>query len=312
MVEMKYTPPKGGKHSTSSRSGGESGTEKIKGIFSTQSVVKVGTGTTTRRTIQKTYWHAQEQDEGGIEIQPLNRNYIPSGPKRKVSKDDFLQKFSPEPEFYVTTVFPKMKELNQTIVRGEKNREQGATYSAEFEFSEAVKVDEENVRANFGLGLTYMDRGEKGKANDIFERLVKLDAAFEEEHKHLFNDFGINLRKNRMFDQAIEYYERALQLTQHDEHLHCNIARAYYEKGDIRKCVDHLKKAVRLRPDLDEARQFWSYLQRKKYINENYPGPSAASTQSSNGESSKAKANETSPQEPSGKQTSGTSHKLEL
>lgn len=45
MVEMKYTPPKGGKHSTSSRSGGESGTEKIKGIFSTQSVVKVGTGT---------------------------------------------------------------------------------------------------------------------------------------------------------------------------------------------------------------------------------------------------------------------------
>ena len=31
---------------------------------------------------------------------------------------------------------------------------------------------------------------------EIFHRLVKLDATFETEHKHLFNDFGINLRKN--------------------------------------------------------------------------------------------------------------------
>ncbi len=306
MVDMKYTPPKSGTDKSQSRSSTELESEKIKGIFSTQSVVKVGTGSTTRRTIQKTYWHAHELDDGALEIQPLNRNYIPSGPKRKLSKDDFLQKFSPEPEFYVTTVFPKMKELNQTIVRGEKHREQGASYSAEFEFSQAVSVDEENVRANFGLGLTYMDRGEKGKANDIFERLVKLDAAFEEEHKHLFNDFGMNLRKNRMFDQAIEYYDRALKLTQQDEHLHCNIARAYYEKGDIRKCVDHLKKAVKLNPSMEETRQFWDYLHRKKYITEEYPVP-VARTANGNEKKAPAKANEKTE-----KTASATSHKLDL
>ena len=92
---------------------------------------------------------------------------IPSGPKRKIPKDEFLQKFSPEPEFYVSTVFPKMKELSGTITRGEKHRANGELYSAEFEFGQALKVDEENVRANFGLGLTYMERGEKNKANDI-------------------------------------------------------------------------------------------------------------------------------------------------
>ncbi|MFW5487842.1 MAG: tetratricopeptide repeat protein [Desulfovibrio sp.] len=310
MVDMKYTPPKGGSgkrpsaHPSSTLS-----SEKIKGIFSTQSVVKVGTGTTTRRTIQKTYWHAQELDEGSLEIQPLNRNYIPSGPKRKVSKDDFLQKFSPEPEFYVTTVFPKMKELTQTIERGEKHRKQGASYSAEFEFGQAVKVDEENVRANFGLGLTYMDRGEKGKANDIFERLVKLDAAFEKEHKHLFNDFGINLRKNRMFDQAIEYYERALKLTQQDEHLYCNIARAYYEKGDIRKCVDNLKKAVKLNSEMEEVRQFWDYLHRKKYISEEYPGSASKTGNGSRAASGGGSAKSNGKKE---KTVPETSHKLEL
>ncbi|MBU1611240.1 MAG: hypothetical protein KKC99_05280, partial [Proteobacteria bacterium] len=160
------------------------GQKKIKGVFSTQAVQKVGTGTTSRKTIQKTYWFVEETEDGEIvQVQPLNVNYIPSGPKRDVPKEDFLEKFNPEPEFYTTTVYPKIRELDDTIVRGEKHRESGNAYSAEFEFKQATNVDEENVRANFGLGLTYLDRGDDTKANDIFERLVKLDAAFEPEHK---------------------------------------------------------------------------------------------------------------------------------
>jgi tetratricopeptide (TPR) repeat protein len=229
-------------------------------------VVKVGTGTTTRRTIQKTYWSVQELENGAIEIQPLNKNYVPSGPKRKVGKDDFLAKFSPEPEFYVSTVLPRMQDLETTIVRGEKHRERGENYSAEFEFKNAATVDEENVRANFGLGLTYLDRGEKTKANDIFERLVKLEASFESEHKHLFNDFGINLRKNGMIDQALDYYLRAAELTTDDEHLYHNIARAYYEKGELKNCVKYLKKCLELNPELEEAKLFWNFLEGKGFV----------------------------------------------
>ncbi len=62
------------------------GAEKIKGVFSTQSVAKVGTGTTQRRTIQKTYWSGDELDDGRIDVQPLNRNYVPSGPKRTIDR----------------------------------------------------------------------------------------------------------------------------------------------------------------------------------------------------------------------------------
>lgn len=117
------------------------GAEKIKGVFSTQTISKVGTGTTQRRSIQKSYWSAEELEDGRIEIQPLNSNYVPSGPKRKVARDDFLSKFNPEPEFYITTVFPAIKQLDETITRGEKHRERGAAYSAEFEFKQAASVD---------------------------------------------------------------------------------------------------------------------------------------------------------------------------
>ncbi|WP_052812692.1 tetratricopeptide repeat protein [Desulfonatronum thioautotrophicum] len=240
--------------------------ERIKGVFSTQILSKVGTGTTMRKTIQKSYWFANELDDQTIEIQPLNVNYVPSGPKNIIPKDEFLDKFSPEPEFYTVTVMPKMRELEKTVARGDRHRKRGETYSAELEYGNAIKVDEENVRANFGLGLTYLERGNTDKAQDIFERLVKIEAAYEPEHKHLFNEFGISLRKNKMIDQALAYYARALELSDNDENLYCNIARLYLEHKDIPNTLEMLRKALEINPDMPEANKFMAFLKNKGLV----------------------------------------------
>ncbi|ADU63316.1 MAG: hypothetical protein KUA35_03255 [Pseudodesulfovibrio sp.] len=255
------------------------GAEKIKGVFSTQSVSKIGTGTSQRRTIQKTYWSGEELEDGTIGVQPLNRNYVPSGPKRILERDEFLTKFNPEPEFYLSTVYPAIRQMDEAVVRGEKHRERGAAYSAEFEFKQATAIDEENVRANFGLGLTYLDRGDQVKANDIFERLVGLEAAFEEEHKHLFNDFGINMRKNKMYEQALQYYLRAEGLVADDEHLFHNIARCFYEKGDVEGCKKYLRKSLEVNPDLKESRMFWAFLKSEGHVDKAEGGPGPESGQ---------------------------------
>jgi tetratricopeptide (TPR) repeat protein len=244
--------------------------EPINGVFSSQEVKKVGTGTTTRKTIQKTFWFCMEQDDGSIEVQPLNPNYVPSGPKKKVEREHFLTTFAPEPELYVSSVYPKMRELNKTVARADRYRQNKEYYSAEMEYNTALKVDEENVRANFGLGITYLDRGEKGKADSIFERLVKLDAAFDKEHKHLFNEFGINLRKNGMLDQAISYYTRAMELEGQDEHLYHNLARAYLEKKDIKHAAEYLFKSLELNPSLETSVKFLLWLEEKKLIPAEY------------------------------------------
>lgn len=234
--------------------------DKIKGVFSTQSLITIGTGTTKRKTVQKSYWFANELDDGSIEIQPLNKNYVPSGPKQVITKEELLEKYVPEPEFYTYEVLPRIKDLNKTIARADRHRMRGETYSAEFEYKNALKVDEENIRANFGLGLTYLERGDTEKANNIFERLVKLDAAFEKEHKHLFNEFGIKLRKNKMYKQCLEYYQRAMELAQDDEHLYYNIARCYFELKDFKKCKEQLEKALEINPDFVEGKKFLKFL----------------------------------------------------
>lgn len=252
---------------------------RIKGVFSSEKIAKVGAGATVRKTTQTMYWYAEEDEAGQIWIQPLNPNYVPSGPKQEISKDEFLEHYAPEPEFYTSKVYPSIRKLNQTIAKAERHRANGETYSAEMEYGHALKVDEENIRANFGLGLTYLERGETGKADNIFQRLVKMEAAFEAEHKHLFNDFGINLRKNEMYDQAVEYYARALELSPNDENLHYNMARACFAKSDLEKTVAHLRAALQLNTNLEIARKFLLYLKHNDLLPHKAPESGQAASE---------------------------------
>ncbi|MGE4290935.1 MAG: hypothetical protein AB7E32_01880 [Desulfovibrio sp.] len=252
----------------------------IRGLFSTQTVENVGTGTTQRRAISKTYWFAQENDAGLILVQPINSAFVPSGPTVEVQRELFLRDYSPEPEYYQQKVYPKLRELEQTISRAEKAREMGQAYSAEFEYGKALAIDIDNVRANFGLGLTYLDRGDTVRADDIFQRLVHLEAAFNEEHKHLFNDFGINLRKCGLIDQAVEYYSRALNMAPGDENLHYNIARAFFEKGDAARCMEHLATCLGMNASHVEAREFSEYVRKlaERIQNEGYDLDTSSAT----------------------------------
>jgi tetratricopeptide (TPR) repeat protein len=242
--------------------------QKIRGVFSSQEIKKIGTGTTVRKAIQKTFWFCEEKDDGSLEVQPLNPNFIPSGPKKNVDREYFLTHFAPEPEMYLQSVYPKMREINKVIARAERYRANSELYSAEVEYNSALKVDDENVRANFGLGITYLERGENDKAQNVFTRLVKLEAAFEEEHKHLFNEFGIKLRKNGMTDQAVAYYERALELAGQDENLLYNLARAWLEKKDTANCLDFLFKSLAINPHLEPAVKFLIWLDGKGLVPE--------------------------------------------
>ncbi len=245
---------------------GTSQQERIRGVFSTQEVRRVGTGTTSRKTITKAFHFVEQKEDGSIECQPVNANYVPSGQKRTITMEELIEKFSPEPEFYLSSVFPRMQELQRNLDNGDAHRQKNETFAAEHEYSGALALDEENVRANFGIGLTYLQRGESGKADDIFSRLVKLDAAFAPEHKHMFNEFGINLRKSKMYDQAVTYYKRALELTESDENLHVNLARAFFETKDFSDCAEHLFIALQLAPGHEQATNFLEWLMKKNLL----------------------------------------------
>lgn len=220
--------------------------ETLRCVFSTITEIKVGTGTTSKKQQSKLLWHVQQQAADEFGVRKINPHFVPIGESRIIDQEELLADFSPEVEIHNTQVEPAMCALKKTVTKGDKHRKNGEPLSAEMEYTKALDVDETNVRAIFGLGLVYLDRNDKEKSKAVFEQLLSLNAAFDIRHKHLFNDFGIALRKNELYDEAVKYYSRAVELTTDDENLYYNLSRAFYEKDDWEHCFKFASRCLEL------------------------------------------------------------------
>ena len=227
------------------------GGAKLKGVFSSPSRVDASVSPSQG----KIYWFVRPAEAGSVSIQLLDENRLPTSRRRLVSQADFLELFTPEPEL-------TYRLLTQRVAQGDAYREQGQNIEAKIEYLQALKVDEENIRANFGLGLAYLALNQLEKGRYALEKLAALDETFSPEHKHLFNEFGIALRKKGLYDEALAYYGRARTLCPDDEHLLLNIARAWLEKDDSEQSWQSLRDCLALAPDFREALAFLAYLRR--------------------------------------------------
>lgn len=208
----------------------------------------------------KSYWLARRLESGNYQLQELNELNVPVGPARKITADDFYSEYSLELDYWQQRVRPALDKQEKRLQRGEVHREQGELYSAEMEYGEALAVDENNVRATFGLGLTYLEKGDVEKAQEVFSKVLHMKTAFATEHKHMFNDFGISLRKNGMYQEALQYYSKGVDLDSDDENLFFNIARTYFEAGDWQNCFRYLTMCLEKNRGVAEAVKFCGYL----------------------------------------------------
>jgi len=237
----------------------------IEGVFCIESSSKIGTGTTAKRVKSKANYYAREMDDGSVELLLLNEKNVPVGSPEQTSKEDLLVKGMPMPQLYKEVV-SNYREVQKSIARGDKFRARNETFTAEFEYSNALNLDEQNVRANFGIGLCLLARDEKEKAKEVFERIIKIDSAFEDEHKHLFNEYGIALRKKDMAEQAVEYYTRALELSGKDENLWYNLGRTLFDLKEWDQCAQAARQCLSLNPDHPEGSKMLAYLAKKDLI----------------------------------------------
>ncbi|WP_031482918.1 tetratricopeptide repeat protein [Maridesulfovibrio frigidus] len=209
---------------------------------------------------KKTYWLVRATADEMFELQEINANHVPSGDVKIISLAEFASSYSLELDYWNDKVRKGMDNLNGALQRGESHREQGELYSAEMEYEGALEVDEDNVRATFGLGLTYLEKGDVEKAQEVFSKVLQLKTAFKPEHKHMFNDFGILMRKNGMYREALQYYNRGIDLDSEDENLFFNIARSHFEAGQWEDCVRYLTMCLEKNRGIEEARKFCSYI----------------------------------------------------
>lgn len=233
----------------------------IEGIFSSQAKGPKG----------KQYWLVKEIPGSRAEIQPVSERLTPQGPKKIITLGQLLESFEPEPDFYVAKAFkqqppeePLEREQPKPAPEQRKPKKRVAVDLEGFELLGTPEEVEKGARAGFGMALAHLKRGNAKRAREMFERLAEAEGDYAPAHKHMFNDFGISLRKERLPETSVKHYERAIGLAPGDENLHFNIARAYYDLREMDKAAEHLEKALEMEPGLMEARMFIEYIRRKR------------------------------------------------
>jgi tetratricopeptide (TPR) repeat protein len=245
--------------------------EKPLGIYSTEKSSYVGMGATRRRVINKRLWMVWEYDDSALMTQALNQNLIPYGQRRVISVREFDQGYTRERDYYIDKSTmrpiwrPAGKSEEEALAEEVSDQPAAAPEDAPaYDEDSAAKAIEHSTRAAFGMGLTHLKTGNVARAREIFEELAVKPGNFKRRHKHMFNDFGIGLRKSKLLDVALKHYHRALGLSPDDENLYHNLARVYYEQGDMEKALENLDKSLELNPDLKESKLFRRFISKKK------------------------------------------------
>jgi tetratricopeptide (TPR) repeat protein len=226
-------------------------------IYLRQEEIKLGCGSTSKTTTTENYYQVVEVDENNVEIQLLDFSDKPIGKPSVIPKEE-LEGYVFCPDYFKNKKGSKELTIEKHVRFGDRHFEKKEFFSAEYEYNRALSLDENHLKANLGKGKTLYARGEKEEARKVFSKLSKLDALFEAENKHVFNEFGIELRKKRMFEEAISNYLKAISIDSNDEVLYYNLGRAYYETGEYEKAVEQLKLAQSIKPDFKEAQEFLS------------------------------------------------------
>lgn len=215
---------------------------------------------------RKLFWYVEQDDDGNLTIQPLNADHVPSGLKSPITRENLLAKYRPEPEFYEQKVCPVLGRLNTILDKADNHKTNCDFDKAEREYGRALKIDVESIRGHFGVGLVHLAKGDVRLAEEVFKKLINMEGAFSREHSHLFNEFGMGMRKNRMFDQAVDYYRRALEVSKEDENLYINIARPLCEQGLYATSVQYLIAALKIAPGNETATKFLEWMGKSDLI----------------------------------------------
>ncbi|MBW2091882.1 MAG: tetratricopeptide repeat protein [Deltaproteobacteria bacterium] len=234
-----------------------------RGVYLKTKKISLGTGSTARDQELNNYYLTDTIDENTVRLRPLDINGEPLDFVEKVEIAEFKRDFTFQPQYYENRKSLKEIKVDRVIAQAQEYYEKKEYFSAEYEYMRALKLDEENLRAKFGVGKVYLSRGEHDKAGEVFEQVSKVEAVFLKENKHIFNELGMELRKLGLFQQAISFYKKALSFVKDDEHLYFNIGRAYYEKGDLKAAAKYLQSALKLNPKLLASKQLLQVIRKE-------------------------------------------------
>ncbi|MGH7265128.1 MAG: tetratricopeptide repeat protein [Candidatus Rokuibacteriota bacterium] len=140
------------------------------------------------------------------------------------------------------TAFEAFSKGRRAFLRGGQEGNEGAVEL----YTRAVEVDPAFALAHYHLGLAHLALGNRWKGAAQFRAATQVDPSLPEPWKALGDLFMLSPR--RLYDQAIEGYQKALALRPHFGEAQVGLGDAKAAKGDHEGAIGHYQKALVVDP----------------------------------------------------------------
>ncbi len=179
----------------------------------------------------KTFYFAwQSQDL--FAIQKLNAFFQAIEVRKTIDGASFASMFTHE---------PNIKKLPKSEDKYTQPKQRKIISAREVEMS---------LRELFRKATVRIKRsGSEEEATPILNNLLQVEEGITPKHKHMFRDFGAEMRKQKCYNHAKAFSERTLALSHNDDHAHFNLARVLIDMGEYDEAEQHILTAQYLNPD---------------------------------------------------------------
>jgi tetratricopeptide (TPR) repeat protein/peroxiredoxin len=154
-------------------------------------------------------------------------------------------------------------------------------------FQLALRDDPSSAEALYGLGSANLNRQKTAEARESFERATKLHASYPDTLANAWNNLGLLATRETHTDEAIRYFQRAVQLSpdhlialnnlgnayrlqkswdearktferalevsSEDPEANYGLGMVFAQAGDTARAYEHLQRALKSRPAYPEA-----------------------------------------------------------
>jgi len=150
------------------------------------------------------------------------------------------------------------------IARGNLYFKEGEYQKAIQDFESAIAINKNYPDAYHGRGSVYLEMGKYEEAIEDFSEAISLnpqypDAYVQREYaKSFLKDYegwvnrGISSTALGRYQEALDYYDRALRYNTDDDTAWYNKAAIYALQGNVSSAVEHLQQAIKLNPERKE------------------------------------------------------------
>jgi tetratricopeptide (TPR) repeat protein len=131
--------------------------------------------------------------------------------------------------------------------------QRGYMEQAAASFRIALRDDPSSAEAAYGLGSVYLDQQKTAEARESFERALTLRATYPDTLANAWNNLGLLAAREGRPDEAVVYFQKALQLSPDHSIALINLGSSYRQTkrwDDARKIYEH---ALAVNPNNAEA-----------------------------------------------------------